>query len=583
MSGGAPLFMRISIAFKIFGIALTLLVLLAIAAAFSTVNVRRVANEVESIGHYFTPLSQAASRIQIRQLQQALVFERLLQRYDLVARADASVASAEHEFAELGRQIDTEVSSALQLIAEGYAAARTEGDRLEFSQVQPAFRTVEREHQDYEDLAARTTAALEAGQRPSYSTLRELLDREETELLRALEELRGTLQAFTRTSIQEATDHEARILWLNVLITVIAAVSGLLFASLVTTGMMRPIRRLVQGTKAIEQGNLETSVPITSRDEIGALTQSFNHMVGELRVKERIKATFGKYVDPRIVEDLLTRPDVVAAAGDRREVTVFFSDIEGFTSIGEGLTPNALVAVINKYFTVMSEPISRSGGIIDKYIGDAIMAFWAPPFVPAGEHATRACLAALEQLELLDGFQQMVPDLIGVRGAVPRIQFRVGLASGEVVIGNIGSENFRGYTVMGDAVNLGSRLESAGKQYGVRILISEQTYKLAADAIEVRELDSIRVTGKTVPARVFELLARRGALDAARASLRDRYQEALAHYRAQQWDAAEQALQACLALDHADVPSRLVVERVRHFRNQPPASTWDGVWTLSHK
>jgi adenylate cyclase len=203
--------------------------------------------------------------------------------------------------------------------------------------------------------------------------------------------------------------------------------------------------------------------------------------------------------------------------------------------------------------------------------------------VPAGEHATRACLAALQQLEILASFQQMVPDLIGVRTAVPRIQFRVGLASGEVVIGNIGSENFRGYTVMGDAVNLGSRLESAGKQYGVRVLVSEQTYLLAADAIEVRELDSIRVTGKTVPARVYELLARRGALDATRASLRDRYQEGLANYRARQWDAAVGAFQQCLALDPADVPSRLFAERAAHFRNEPPADTWDGVWTLTHK
>ena len=574
--------MRISIAFKIFGIALTLLALLTIAAVLSTYNVGRVADEVESIGRYFMPLTQAAGHVQIRQLQQALVFERLLQRYNQVQRADASVAIAESEFADLGRQIDAEVSAALQLIAEGQAAATVDADRLEFSQIQPALLTVQREHQDYEDLVTRIIAALEAGERPSYNTLRELLAREEAELLGALEEMRGTLQRFTRASIQTATEHEDRILGLNILITVIAAVSGLLFASIVTTGMMRPIRRLVQGTKAIEQGNLDTAVPITSRDEIGTLTQSFNHMVGELRVKERIKATFGKYVDPRIVEDLLKRPDVVAAA-DRREVTVFFSDIEGFTTIGENLTPNALVAVINRYFTVMSEPISRSGGIIDKYIGDAIMAFWAPPFVPASEHATRACLAALEQLEILASFQQTVPDLIGVRSAAPRVRFRIGLASGEVVIGNIGSETFRGYTVMGDAVNLGSRLESAGKQYGVRILISEQTYRLAADAIEVRELDSIRVTGKTEAARVYELLARRGGLDAARASLRDRYQEGLAYYRGGQWDAAEQAFQQCLALDPTDVPSRLFAERVAHFKSEPPASTWDGVWTLTHK
>lgn len=575
--------MRMSIAVKIFGIALTLLVLLAFAAAFSTYNVRRVADEVESIGRYFTPLAGAASRIEVRQLQQALVFERLLQRYNVVARTDSSVAETQAEFAGLGKQIDADLQASLQLIAEGAGTARTAGDQLEFGQLRPAFKAVDKEHQDYEDLAARTMAALESGERPSYGVLRDLLVREEKQLVGELDELRATLQEYTQTSILEAADHEARILWLNMLITAVAAVSGLLFASLVTTGMMRPIRRLVEGTKAIEQGDLNSLVPVTSRDEIGALTQSFNHMVTELRVKERIKATFGKYVDPRIVEDLLKQPGSVAVAGERRVVTVFFSDIEGFTSVGESLTPSALVAVINQYFTVMSEPIIRNGGIIDKFIGDGIMAFWAPPFVPVQEHATRACFAALEQLDALAGFQKTIPDLIGVRSAVPRIRFRIGLATGDVVIGNIGSESFKGYTVMGDTVNLSARLESGGKQYGVRILISEQTYQMACDAIEVRELDSIRVIGKTEPARVYELLGRRGAIDATRAALRDRYQEGLAHYRAARWEQAEQAFQECLTIAPADVPSRLFAQRAAHFRSDPPGSTWDGVWTLTHK
>jgi adenylate cyclase len=571
--------MRISIAVKIFSIALALLVLLAIAAVFSTRNVGRVIDEVVAIGDYFTPLSQTASFVEVRQLQQALLLERLLQRDGEGARPDAAAG----DLARLGRLIDDELAASLQLVDQGLASATSERDRMEFSQLRPALQQIAKEHQDYENLAAGVISALADGQTVRAETLRELLAREEDELIDELEQLRETLDSFTRDSIAESAVHETRILRLNVLITVVAAVSGLLFASLVTTRLMRPIRRLVAGTQAIERGSLDVEVPVTSRDEIGALTQSFNSMVGELRLKERIKETFGKYVDPRIVEDLLQRGDIATAAGERRLVTIFFSDIAGFTTIGESLTPGGLVTVINRYFTVMSEPITKNGGIIDKYIGDAIMAFWAPPFVPAGEQAARACFAALAQLELLTEFQQMLPDLVGVRQAVPPIRIRIGLATGDVVIGNIGSDAFKGYTVMGDAVNLGARLESAAKQYSVQILMSEHTFTLAGAAIEARELDSIRVTGKTEPSRVYELLGRRGEIDATRTALRDRFEEALGHYRARRFDVAERLFQECLTIDRADVPSQLFVERARHFRAEPPPPGWDGVWTLPHK
>ena len=575
--------MRISIALKIFSIALALLVMLAIASMFSTRNVSRVAGEVEAIGYYFTPLAEAASRIEVHQLQQALLFERLVQRYAAVARTDASVAQGEKELAALGAVIDQELAAARQLIEDGFAAAQRESDRVEFSQLRPTLHVIAKEHQDYEDLTRSVIRALDNGDRSRVETLREFIAKEERELIAELDSFRDTIQDYTRAAIQESATHESQILTINLGITIVAAVSGLLFASLVTTGLMRPIRRLVQGTKAIEAGKLDTEVPITSSDEIGALTKSFNSMVGELRVKERIKDTFGKYVDPRIVEDLLQRPDMVGIGGERRVVTVFFSDIAGFTTIGEDLTPGGLVAVINKYFTVMSEPITTNGGIIDKYIGDAIMAFWTPPFVPADEHATRACFAALAQIDLLGEFRQMLPELIGVRSAVPDIQIRIGLATGDVVVGNIGSERIKGYTVMGDAVNLGARLESAAKQYGVTVLISEQTYRFAAPAIEVRELDSIRVTGKREPARVFELLGRRGEVDARRTSLRDRFEEGLARYRSGQWSAAGRIFRDCLSLDPTDAPSQLFVDRAEEFAQQPPPPDWDGVWTLSHK
>jgi adenylate cyclase len=571
--------MRISIALKIFSIALGLLALLAIVATFSTRNIGQVRREVHAVGTYFAPLAQTAAAVQIKQLQQSREFERLLNGKLLAPNATNAGANPLERFRQLAKDVDDDIVVAQRLVEEGAANVTTEADRLEFAKLGPMLSSIEKEHADFEDTAAKIAAALTKGEELRAATFHEVLDKEERDLNAALETLRNTVDAFMRTSIADAEADEQQVFRLNIFVTIGAAISGLLFASLVTSGLMRPIHSLVKGTRAVEHGNLDTEVPVTTGDEIGTLTHSFNTMVGELRLKERIKETFGKYVDPRIVANLLEHPDVTAT-GERRVVTVFFSDIEGFTTIAENLTPAGLVAVINKYLTMMSEPITRNGGIIDKYIGDAIMAFWAPPFVDEREHATRACLAALEQLEQLAEFHKALPELVGVRKAVPAFHVRIGVATGDVVIGNIGSENIKGYTVMGDTVNLGSRLEGAGKQYGTAILISEQTQAMAASAIESRELDFIRVAGKTEPARIFELMARRGELSAERVGLRDRFHEGLVAYRGGEWDLAEQHFRACLAATPADGPSRVFLARVAHLREVQPPS-WDGVWSLS--
>ena len=163
-------------------------------------------------------------------------------------------------------------------------------------------------------------------------------------------------------------------------------------------------------------------------------------------------------------------------------MTILFCDMQGFTSFSEGMTPAALVTVLNRYLTVMSEPVRRNDGIIDKYIGDAIMAFWGQPFTAAEAQARLACLAALEQIAALAAFRAELPELIGIRRGMPKINVRIGIATGEVVVGNIGSEQTRNYTVIGDTVNIASRLEGGRKTYGTRILISEATQVLAADA-----------------------------------------------------------------------------------------------------
>jgi class 3 adenylate cyclase len=364
----------------------------------------------------------------------------------------------------------------------------------------------------------------------------------------------------------------------NVVLTAIAALAGLLLAAAIVRGLVRPVRDLVSATQEVERGNLQTEIAIRTRDEIGQLGRSFNHMLAEMRVKERIKDTFGRYVDPRIVESLLGNPNGLESEGGRQDCTVYFSDIAGFTPLAELLTPTAVLRLINSYFTEMSEPIRDSQGIIDKYMGDAIMAFWVPPFTEPEDHARLACLSALAQRERLAAFQARLPELTSLRHGVPRLEMRIGIATGEVVVGNVGSEVSKNYTVIGDTVNLAARLEALNKRYGTRVLIAEATEALARDAVETREIDLVAVAGKSEPIRIFELLAAKGGLSPEALAHRERFAAALAAYRGRDWPAARAAFEACLQDPEGDPPAQVFLARLDRLAADPPGEDWDGVW-----
>src|SRR5262249_52023773 len=281
--------------------------------------------------------------------------------------------------------------------------------------------------------------------------------------------------------------------------------------------------------------------------------------------------------DPRIVEGLVDRPELLASKGDRRVMTIFFSDMKDFTDISEGLTPASLVNLINRYLTAISEPVHRNGGIIDKYIGDAVMAFWGPPFSPAHDQASLACDAALEQLRRLPSVRAALPEVLGVRRHLPHIDIRIGIATGDVVVGNIGSPMSMSYTVMGDTVNLASRLEGAGKIYGTRILVSAETMEMAGDAFEFREIDRVLVGGKRGPQRIFELLGRRGEVDPPVLEVAERFSDGLAAYRRRAWSDAEAAFKRCQEIAPEDGPTRTFLQRIPQLSGQVLPADWDGV------
>ena len=319
---------------------------------------------------------------------------------------------------------------------------------------------------------------------------------------------------------------------------------------------------------------------VLTRDEVGELALSFNRMVEELRTRERIKDTFGKFVDPRIVTRLIGSG---ADQAERRTLTIFFSDIKNFSGISEQLTASAVVNLLNSYFGAVADVIHAHHGFIDKYIGDAVMAFWVSPFSAGDDHASDACLAALAQQEAIVLLRAELPEITGMRRNPPKLAIRMGIATGEAVVGTIGSDTARSYTVIGDTVNLASRLESINKLYGTSLILSEETYRMAQQVIEARELDLITVAGKTEPVRIYEAMGRVGEVRAG-ADLASRdVCERSGRYRRQDWDEAQTCFENCLNSDAEDGPSRLFVDRVSQLRSVPPPADWDGVWHFSEK
>ena len=293
----------------------------------------------------------------------------------------------------------------------------------------------------------------------------------------------------------------------------------------------------------------------------------------EQHERQFIEGAFGHYVNKDVVKQIKKDPHMLELGGAKREITVFFSDIAGFTTISEKLKPEELVKFLNQYLGEMTNIIIANQGTLDKYEGDAIMAFWNAP-VPQHDHPLHACEAALENQKRLAKLREK-----WAKAGLPEMHVRIGLNTGEAVVGNMGSENRFDYTAMGDNVNLASRLESINKQYGTFIIISESTYEAVKDKMICRELDQIRVKGKNEPVKIYELLARKEDQTNEMNARINTYADALLLYRAKRFADA----QTKFATLSGDTPSELFVNRCAEFIKNPPPENWDGVWNFEVK
>ncbi|MBL8023178.1 MAG: adenylate/guanylate cyclase domain-containing protein [Elusimicrobia bacterium] len=312
---------------------------------------------------------------------------------------------------------------------------------------------------------------------------------------------------------------------------------------------------------------------------LGFLATYFNALVYRLfiadREREKIRNTWSRYMSPKLV-DLLIQDQGVLAAGNR-EVTVFFSDLAKFTTLSEQFQPSELVTLLNVYFTQMTDILIKHDITFDKYIGDCIMGYGNAP-LEQPDHALQTCRAALEQVAALPSLHKQFAS----RGWPP-LEFRIGLHTGTVLYGELGSHTRSNYTVMGDTVNVASRLEGANKLFGTKILISESTYQAAHHGIEARELDFMRVEGKKKPLRVYELVALKGNLIPLQREAFAIFSDALRLYRDRRFQESRTEFLRVRDLLPEDIPARLYVKRCDQFLHTPPPTDWDGVFVMTSK
>jgi adenylate cyclase len=290
-----------------------------------------------------------------------------------------------------------------------------------------------------------------------------------------------------------------------------------------------------------------------------------------------IRQLFSCYMSEVLVKELESNPQKARLGGDRRFITIFFSDLANFTTLSERFEPERIVSLLNEYFTEMSQVILDSQGVIDKYQGDGIMAFWGAP-ISLEDHAARACLAALECQTRMGKINESLS-----REGIAPLSMRIGLHSGDAVVGNMGSAQRFDYTIIGDNVNLASRLEGVNKQFGTKVIISETTYLQAEPRIEVRELDLIAVKGKEKPIRIYELLGEKGTLTEERKKWQLLYEEALRSYRSRDFAGAGRLLAQVLETNPGDQAASVLLNRCEDLKNHAPASDWDGVFRLKQK
>jgi class 3 adenylate cyclase len=575
---------RPSIRRKIVGIAIGLIVLMVLTSVISVFMAGKVGHLLDELNDKYFPAYDHLARADIKSLERAVAMRRMMIAKMQTPPDEQGYADRLKNYRDADSEVDQHAQAARKLINSIIDDMTTPSDNAALGRIDDRIQNaIEETRKQLSEESGRLLRLLDSKNFAEARQSMERVDALRDEFTQKLDAIRADMlkQVYASSSVVIRNQHQTTLI--SAIVTALAALIGLGFALIVASGITRPVHQLLEVTREVEAGRLDRSISVSTSDEIGQLSAAFNRMVERLRRNEQIRATFGRYFDPKVIEGMIDDPAQAASAGQHRVMTVLFCDLKGFTAMSQDVTPQGLVKIINRYLSTMSAPIRNNKGILDKYIGDAIMAYWGPPFVAEDEQADLACLAAIEMIDNVATLRKQLPEILDVRSIPMECDIRLGIATGDVLAGSIGSELMMSFTVMGDAVNLASRLEAANKEYGTRSLVSEATAAALNPSIELREIDRLVVLGQTRPQAVFEIMGKEGALTAEQVTLRDRYAEGLAAYRAQRWSDARKAFAAALHAVDNDEPTLTLLKRIDDFESMPPAADWDGAWQMDHK
>ncbi|OSQ40466.1 adenylate/guanylate cyclase domain-containing protein [Thalassospira mesophila] len=560
---------------KFLGVAGFFVVCLTIGTGFSVIQSLGINGDLEAVSRYVTPVKDALSDVRARQLEQIS----LLDRYMRVLESDGAEASLlsgiEIEISAKQTQIGQAFRKAFTSAALGRAQASTHFD-------QGVLLNLDVRMREFADISSQFNIGVEklldsvrggdilTAQRQENIVRgihRNIVLNLRSEILR--------LERYVAETVEAVSEREDFLIQAEFIMMLVAGIVGLGLAYYLGVGVARTVADTTKAINSVQSGKLDTNLDFKGQGDFSALANAFNRMTRELRVRFRMRERFGKYVDPKVLGNLLAQ-ETALETSQKRVMTVSVVNLTGFDWLAEHTEPEQLVDFLNDYLTAMTEPISGHSGIIDNFIGDRVMGFWGPPFCNEKSHALHACKAALEQVARFNALKTKYADLIGDHG----LDIRIGIATGEVVVGSIGTDKSRAYTVVGDCVNYAHRLEKANRIYGTRILASNETADLASSDVEMRDLDHVVLLGTEQVVYLYEVLAESGHLSEERREWRKNYETAMGFYRDGTFDQAFPLFEKVLEFNDADFAAQLMMNRMERLSRREQDREWNGTWVV---